>query len=42
MFTGIIAAIGRIEQVQPLAGGGENSGVHLRLDAGGLNLGCIK
>ena len=38
MFTGIIAAIGRIEHVEPLADGGENAGVHLRIDAGGLAL----
>jgi riboflavin synthase len=38
MFTGIIAAIGRIEHVEPLAGGSQNAGVHLRIDAGGLAL----
>lgn len=38
MFTGIIAAVGRIESVEPLAGGGANTGVRLRIHAGGLNL----
>ena len=35
MFTGIIAALGRIEQVEPIAADG---GVRLTVDAGGLDL----
>lgn len=38
MFTGIVAAVGRIEAVEPLSGGGANTGVHLRIHAGGLSL----
>lgn len=38
MFTGIIAAVGRIEQVEPLADGGASAGVRLRINAGGLSL----
>lgn len=37
MFTGIVAAIGKIESVQPLAGGLE-AGVRLHVNAGGLAL----
>ncbi|MBA5690317.1 riboflavin synthase [Rugamonas apoptosis] len=37
MFTGIVAAIGKIESVQPLAGGLE-AGVRLHVNAGGLPL----
>ncbi|MBJ7308825.1 riboflavin synthase [Rugamonas sp. CCM 8940] len=37
MFTGIVAAIGKIESVQPLAGGLE-AGVRLSIHAGGLPL----
>ena len=35
MFTGIVAAVGRIERVDPL---GEGAGVRLTVDAGGLGL----
>lgn len=35
MFTGIVAAVGRIERVDPL---GEDAGVRLTIDAGGLDL----
>lgn len=35
MFTGIVAAVGRIHQVDPIAGG---SGLRLRVDAGALDL----
>jgi len=35
MFTGIVAAVGRIHQVDPIAGG---SGMRLRVDAGALDL----
>jgi len=37
MFTGIVAAIGKIESVQPLDGGLE-AGVRLNINAGGLPL----
>jgi riboflavin synthase len=37
MFTGIIAAVGKIKSVQPLEGGA-NAGVRLDIDAGGLPL----
>lgn len=37
MFTGIVAAIGKIETVQPLDGGAE-AGVRLNIHAGGLPL----
>ncbi len=36
MFTGIVAAVGRIETVSPL--GGADAGVRLRIGAGGLDL----
>ena len=35
MFTGIVAAVGRIERVEPL---GQEAGVRLTVDAGGLDL----
>jgi riboflavin synthase len=37
MFTGIVAAIGKIESVQPLEGG-HDAGVRLNISAGGLPL----
>jgi riboflavin synthase len=37
MFTGIVAAVGSIRSVAPLAGG-EDAGVRLTIDAGGLPL----
>jgi riboflavin synthase len=37
MFTGIVAAVGTIKQVKPLAGG-LDAGVRLEIDAGGLAL----
>ena len=37
MFTGIVAAVGNIRSVTPLAGGFD-AGVHLEIDAGGLPL----
>lgn len=40
MFTGIIAAIGKISSVQPLAGG-LDAGVQLQIEAGGLPLGDV-
>lgn len=39
MFTGIVAAVGRIETVSPLgAAGAADTGVRLRVDAGGLDM----
>jgi riboflavin synthase len=40
MFTGIVAAVGTIKQVKPLAGG-LDAGVRLEIDAGGLPLGDV-
>ena len=37
MFTGIVAAVGRIETVSPL-GDNADAGVRLSIDAGGLPL----
>ncbi len=37
MFTGIVAAVGKITEVQPLEGGAD-AGVRLSVDAGGLPL----
>jgi len=37
MFTGIVAAVGRIEAVKPLGNSGD-AGVRLTIDAGGLDL----
>jgi len=42
MFTGIVAAVGRIVRVEPLGGGTSASGVHLQIDAGDLGLGDVK
>jgi riboflavin synthase len=38
MFTGIVAAVGRIQKIEPLAGGHACAGVHLTIHAGGLDL----
>ena len=38
MFTGIVAAVGRIERIDPL---GEGAGVRLTVDAAGLGLGDV-
>lgn len=38
MFTGIVAAVGRIEKIEPLGDGKANAGVHLEVNAGGLDL----
>ena len=38
MFTGIVAAVGRIQKIEPLAGGRADAGVHLTIHAGGLDL----
>jgi len=40
MFTGLVAAVGRIVDVAPLPGG-EQSGVRLTIDAGGLDMGNV-
>ena len=40
MFTGIVAAVGRIETVSPL-GDNADAGVRLSIDAGGLPLGDV-
>lgn len=40
MFTGLVAAVGRIVNVTPLPGG-EQAGVRLRIDASGLDLGNV-
>ena len=40
MFTGIVAAVGNITSVSPLAGG-LDAGVRLEIDAGGLPLGDV-
>lgn len=38
MFTGIVAARGQIERVEPLDSKGGDAGVRLHIDAGGLDL----
>ncbi len=38
MFTGIVAAVGRIEKIEPLADGQADAGVHLQIYAGTLDL----
>lgn len=38
MFTGIVAAVGRIVRTRPLADGDGNAGLRLRIDAGALDL----
>jgi hypothetical protein len=38
MFTGIVAAVGRIEKIEPFAGDQAAAGVHLTIHAGGLDL----
>ena len=40
MFTGLVAAVGRIVDVKPLPGG-EEAGVRLKIDADGLDLGNV-
>lgn len=40
MFTGIVAAVGRIEAIKPL-GGDEQAGVRLTVGAGSLDLGDV-
>ena len=41
MFTGIVAAVGRIESVSPLGTDGD-AGVRLNVEAGGLDLGDVQ
>lgn len=41
MFTGIVAAVGRIESIKPL-GAGADAGVRLTVDAGILDLGDVQ
>ncbi|MFC5428386.1 riboflavin synthase [Paraburkholderia denitrificans] len=41
MFTGIVAAVGRIESIKPL-GAGADAGVRLTVDAGSLDLGDVQ
>ncbi|MGA0582357.1 MAG: riboflavin synthase [Castellaniella sp.] len=41
MFTGIVAAVGRITEVRPL-GDGDDAGVRLRIQAGGLPLAATR
>lgn len=38
MFTGIVAAVGKITDIVPLQDGGQDSGVRLTIDAGSLPL----
>lgn len=38
MFTGIVAAVGRIVQIEPLKSGDPEAGVRLTIEAGGLPL----
>ena len=38
MFTGIVAAVGRIVSIRPLGEAGSPAGLHLEIDAGGLGL----
>ena len=38
MFTGIVAAVGRIVSTEPLVAGDEDAGLRLRIDAGALGL----
>lgn len=43
MFTGIVAAVGRIDSVTPLGDPNtENAGVRLQIDAGGLDLSDVQ
>lgn len=38
MFTGIVAAVGQIQSIEPFAGDKANTGVHINVHAGGLDL----
>lgn len=41
MFTGLVAAVGRIVRTQPVQGGSQQGGLRLVIDAGGLDLGDV-
>jgi riboflavin synthase len=38
MFTGIVAAVGQIQSIDPFAGDKAHTGVHIKIHAGGLDL----
>ena len=38
MFTGIVAAVGQIQSIEPFAGDKAETGVHIKIHAGGLDL----
>ena len=38
MFTGIVAAVGQIQSIEPFAGDKADTGVHIKIHAGGLDL----
>ncbi|ARP87918.1 riboflavin synthase [Bordetella genomosp. 9] len=42
MFTGIVAAVGRIVQVQPYASADRGGGIRARIDAGNLDLSDVR
>jgi len=41
MFTGIVAAVGQIQSIDPFAGDKAHAGVHIKIHAGGLDLGDV-
>ena len=41
MFTGIVAAVGQIQSIEPFAGDKADTGVHIQIHAGGLELGDV-
>ena len=41
MFTGIVAAVGQIQSIEPFAGDKADTGVHIKIHAGGLALGDV-
>ena len=41
MFTGIVAAVGQIQSIEPFAGDKADTGVHIKIHAGGLELGDV-
>ena len=41
MFTGIVAAVGQIQSLEPFAGDKADTGVHIKIHAGGLELGDV-
>lgn len=42
MFTGIVTAVGRIEQIHPYESHGGNGGIRVRIDAGNLGLSDVQ